>query len=101
MKRVKFYGLLSLAALFLFAGCSTTSQNTRKTSDSAVSKSSIQEVVKSHNSEIRNCYEAALLDNKNLRGRIGLSWNILPNGSVADVAIKENTLNNQAVESTW
>ncbi len=99
MKRVKFYGLLSLAAFFLFAGCSTTSQNTRKSSDSAVSRASIQEVVKSHSSEIRNCYEAELLDNKNLRGRIGLSWSILPNGSVADVAIKENTLNNQAVES--
>ncbi len=60
-------------------------------------KEVIQGVVKEHTDEIRACYEAELKNNKDLAGKLDLSWTVGPDGAVTDVVAKENTLN-KAVE---
>jgi len=66
--------------------------------DSAsLDKEVIQGVVKEHTAEIRTCYENELKNNKELAGKLDLSWTVGAEGTVTEVVAKENTLN-KAVE---
>jgi hypothetical protein len=46
---------------------------------------------------MQNCYERALVKNPNLEGKIVLSWDVELNGSVAEVEVESNTLQDPEV----
>ncbi len=64
---------------------------------SGLSKEQLQTVVRKHVKEMQNCYERALVKNPNLEGKIVLSWDVELNGSVADVEVESNTLQDPEV----
>ena len=65
----------------------------------ALDKRSIQKIMRSHEGEIRHCYEMALIDDKTLTGKMSVRFVILSNnGLVEEVEIAESTLGNPEVE---
>ena len=59
---------------------------------------SVMAVVNSHRAAIEYCYQRALRKNPNLKGKISLKFIITPTGSIKDVIILSNTLNDPSVE---
>lgn len=57
----------------------------------------IQRVVNARANGVKFCYEKALGANPELSGQLGLSWRILPNGSVAKVRVETSTLADKSV----
>ncbi len=57
-----------------------------------LAKEQIAATVKKHLAEMRFCYEQALTKNPTLEGKVVLRWVIKPNGTVANVSVKEDTL---------
>ena len=57
----------------------------------------IQRVVSARANGVKFCYEKALGANPELSGQLGLSWRILPDGSVAKVRVEKSTLGNKEV----
>ncbi|MGE0787275.1 MAG: TonB family protein [Sandaracinaceae bacterium] len=58
----------------------------------------IQRVVMRNRMQIRYCYENELQRRPGLRGRVEVSWRILPSGEVGDARIAASTMGSAAVE---
>ena len=58
-------------------------------------KSDIQRVVSRKSRTIRYCYSKELLTNANIAGRVKIMWIIKEDGTVGDVEIIEDTINNE------
>ncbi len=56
-------------------------------------------VINSHRSAIEYCYQRALRQNPNLKGKVSLRFVIRADGSVGDVTVLSSTLGDPAVES--
>jgi len=59
----------------------------------------IKKVIDENKLQIRYCYEVQLQRQQNLEGKISMKWVIGATGSVADVKVKDTTMNNAAVEN--
>lgn len=53
-------------------------------------KAAIRTVVRGHIAEVRACYNAGLARDPELRGRVHLRFTIMPDGSVAEVALTDD-----------
>ena len=62
------------------------------------SPDAIQEVLLSHVSAVRYCYERELKRNPNLKGKITVRITVSPDGSVKDAVIVSSTMNSERVE---
>ncbi len=58
----------------------------------------VAEVFAAHAAEIRSCYEKPLRRNPRLAGELRLEWTVRPDGRVAVVKAKHNTLGAPAVQ---
>ena len=65
----------------------------------SLDKELIRRVIRKHRREIKYCYEKELIKNKNLAGRIVISFTISSTGRVVAAVKKSSTINNGAVES--
>lgn len=63
------------------------------------SKTSIEETVKQHAGDMRNCYDAELQRDGTLTGKVAIRWTINLEGRVENAFITSSTLNNPAAES--
>jgi hypothetical protein len=52
---------------------------------------------KKRSAEVRRCYEAALANDQSLRGKLTLTFAILPGGGVSDVRVARSTFRSGAV----
>lgn len=88
---------LSFLFLVIIASCSTNSlTNDNKL---GLDKDSIAGTVNKNISDVTNCYEKGLNENKSLSGRFVVGWIIDKNGKVKDPKIAETTLNNPTTEN--
>lgn len=67
------------------------------TVDEGLTKEEVAKVIHSHMSEIRYCYEAAILSDPSLAGKVLVDFKIGAQGSVATAQAAENTINNSQV----
>jgi TonB family protein len=63
-----------------------------------LSKAIIRRTVRRHLNEVKYCYQRELQGNRNLRGRVIVSFTISGNGRVAFAGVKRSTLGNVKVE---
>jgi hypothetical protein len=82
-----------LAAVSLLLGCS------QSPIQPDVDKEKIRAVVRSHDSEIKECYEKALKKNPSLSGKLVILWTISDSGKVLKAEIKSSDLMSPEVES--
>ena len=66
---------------------------------SGLPKDVINAVVQRHRAEIRSCYDAALQQNPNLRGKVVIAFTIQPNGIVSYSGVKESTIGSRGLEN--
>lgn len=59
----------------------------------------LQSALASRGAMARSCYNTALRNNPNLKGRMTMSVRISPNGSVCSASVADNSLGDQAVAS--
>lgn len=60
---------------------------------------SFRAFTKKQNAEVRRCYEAALANEPSLRGKLTLSFSILPGGGVSEVRVARSSFRSHAVPS--
>jgi hypothetical protein len=77
------------------AGQGALGEQTSPTVDLA--REALNRVVKQHLKELTDCYERGLIKNPELKGKIVLSWSIFADGSVHEVEVESNTLEDPAV----
>ncbi len=57
----------------------------------------VRRIVRAHINEVRSCYNAGLVKNPNLAGRVLIKFTIMPTGKVASSLVEENTTKDSAV----
>jgi hypothetical protein len=65
--------------------------------DEGLTKEEVAKVIHSHMSEIRYCYESAIMADPSLAGKVLVDFKIGAQGSVASAQAAENTMNNVQV----
>jgi TonB family protein len=60
--------------------------------EGALDKPAVREVVKAHIDEVRECYNAELIENETVAGRVVISFIVQPDGSASEVGIPESTM---------
>ena len=75
-----------------------TAKMTRTVSiQGGMSRALVKRVIDQHLDEIQYCYESALMENANIRGRIVYEWKILMSGDVGEVRIVSTTVNSETI----
>ncbi len=62
-------------------------------------KDVIAKIIRSHQNEIKYCYETELNKNPSLAGKVAVAFTIDPAGGVAEANVTETTLNSSAAEA--
>ncbi|WNG37448.1 AgmX/PglI C-terminal domain-containing protein [Archangium violaceum] len=62
-------------------------------------KDVIAKIIRSHQNEIKYCYETELNKNPSLAGKVAVAFTIDPAGGVSEANVTETTLNNSAAEN--
>ncbi|HEX8436613.1 AgmX/PglI C-terminal domain-containing protein [Archangium sp.] len=62
-------------------------------------KDVIAKIIRSHQNEIKYCYETELNKNPSLAGKVAVAFTIDPTGAVSEANVTETTLNNSTAES--
>ncbi|WNG26218.1 AgmX/PglI C-terminal domain-containing protein [Cystobacter fuscus] len=62
-------------------------------------KDVIAKIIRSHQNEIKYCYETELNKNPSLAGKVAVAFTIDPAGGVAEANVTETTLNNSTAEA--
>lgn len=62
-------------------------------------KDVIAKIIRSHQNEIKYCYETELNKNPSLAGKVAVAFTIDPAGAVAEANVTETTLNSSAAEN--
>jgi TonB family protein len=62
-------------------------------------KDVIAKIIRSHQNEIKYCYESELNKNPSLAGKVAVAFTIDPTGAVSDANVTETTLNNSTAEN--
>lgn len=70
----------------------------RVSSQGQIDKEAVAKAINSHLSEVQRCYEAALLKNPGLAGKVVLEWSISTSGTVVSSKTKSSTLKDGSVE---
>jgi TonB family protein len=60
---------------------------------------SFRKFTKQRSKEVRRCYEAALANDPTLRGKVTLTFTVLPGGGVSEVRVARSTFRTAAVPS--
>ena len=71
----------------------------RISSQGQIDKDAVAKAINSHLAEVQRCYEAALLKNPGLAGKVVLEWSISTQGRVESSKSKSSTLKDSSVES--
>ena len=71
----------------------------RVSSQGQIDKEAVAKAINSHLAEVQRCYEAALLKNPGLAGKVVLEWSISTQGRVVSSKSKSSTLKDSSVES--
>ncbi|MBI4820302.1 MAG: AgmX/PglI C-terminal domain-containing protein [Deltaproteobacteria bacterium] len=69
------------------------------TVEGSLDRELIRRVVEEHRSQVRYCYERALVSDSGLFGKVELEWVIDATGSVSRADVKSSTMGSAAVES--
>ncbi len=67
--------------------------------EEGLTKEEVARVIHSHLSEVRYCYESAILKNSHLEGKVVIDFKVASQGSVGDAREKETTLSDVSVGS--
>ena len=70
----------------------------RVSSQGQIDKEAVAKAINSHLAEVQRCYEAALLKNPGLAGKVVLEWSISTSGTVVSSKSKSSTLKDGSVE---
>jgi hypothetical protein len=62
-----------------------------------IDKQLIRRIVRTHINEVRSCYNAGLVSNPNLQGRVEVNFVIMGNGKVSSSVVSANGLGNRSV----
>lgn len=62
-------------------------------------KDVIAKIIRSHQNEIKYCYETELNKNPNLQGKVAVAFTIDPAGGVSEANVTETTLNSSSAEA--
>jgi TonB family protein len=62
-------------------------------------KDVIAKIIRSHQNEIKYCYETELNKNPSLAGKVAVAFTIDPAGAVSEASVSETTLNNSTAEN--
>ncbi|MGZ3458516.1 MAG: TonB family protein, partial [Archangium sp.] len=62
-------------------------------------KDVIAKIIRSHQNEIKYCYETELNKNPSLQGKVAVAFTIDPAGAVSEANVTETTLNNATAEN--
>jgi TonB family protein len=60
--------------------------------EGALDKPAVREVVKAHIDEIRECYNAELVEDESVAGRSIVTFVVQPDGGAIEVAVSESTM---------
>ena len=71
----------------------------RVSSQGQIDKEAVAKAINSHLAEVQRCYEAALLKNPGLAGKVVLEWSISTQGRVVSSKTKSSTLKDSSVET--
>jgi len=71
----------------------------RVSSQGQIDKDAVAKAINSHLAEVQRCYEAALLKNPGLAGKVVLEWSISTQGRVVSSKSKSSTLKDSSVET--
>jgi hypothetical protein len=77
----------------------TRANSDRVSSQGQIDKEAVAKAINSHLAEVQRCYEAALLKNPGLAGKVVLEWNISTQGRVVSSKSKSSTLKDSSVET--
>lgn len=80
-------------ALCMLLGCSQSPVRPN------VDREKIRAVIQDHTDEIKGCYEKALKDDPNIRGKLVILWTIGGAGRVYKAEVKSSDLKSSAIES--
>ena len=82
---------MKFGILFLFFSTTLLAANSES--------EAIRRTVRSHLSEVKNCYASAMKKNPGLKGKMVLDWDVNDKGAVTKAALneKKSTLNNEDV----
>lgn len=89
MEEVQFMKNLLLIILLLISSFSMANSKNR------VEKDDIKIVIRNNKKLIRACYEKALINDPNLKGKIVARWTIDAEGSVIEANIQSSTIKNE------
>jgi len=64
-----------------------------------MSREEVRRVIDQHMDEITSCYEAALIEDASLMGKMAFEWRILESGKVGEVRIQNSTVKSDALHS--
>lgn len=67
-------------------------------SEEGLSKREVFEVIQKHMSEIRNCYEKAILRKDNIEGKVLVGFGINATGSVTSASVKSSTVSDHFLD---
>jgi TonB family protein len=67
-------------------------------SEEGLSKREVFEVIQKHMSEIRNCYEKAILRKDGIEGKVLVGFSISSSGNVSSAAVKSSTVNDRFLD---
>lgn len=62
------------------------------TVEGALDKPAVREVVRAHIDEVRECYNAELVEDETVAGRSVIAFVIQPDGSVSETSVRESTM---------
>ena len=66
---------------------------------SSIDADAIRRLIRKNRNAIKGCYDRALSTNKNLSGKVVLSWKIAAGGRMIDGKVRSSTLNNSQIEN--
>jgi TonB family protein len=79
----------------LLAACSASAEASAApaaTVDGGLDKPAVREVVKAHIDQVRECYNAELVENEAVAGSVMVSFVVQPDGSATQVGVPESSM---------
>jgi hypothetical protein len=67
--------------------------------DGGLDRDTVRRIIQSYRSQVRACYDRALVSSPNLHGRVVYRWKILSDGGVDDTSIQKATLDSANLKS--
>jgi TonB family protein len=67
--------------------------------DGGLDRDTVRRIIQSYRSQVRACYDRALVSSPNLQGRVVYRWKILSDGRVDDTSIQKATLDSANLKS--